>query len=324
MKKIRFGLAGPGIIANKFAVAIKNVECASLTAVASRDIKRARDFASQYDIPTFYGSYEELAKSDVDAVYVCTAHPFHVECAETFIRAGKHVLCEKPLAINARDAKYLASLAHKHGVFLMEAMWTKFLPAINEAVRIVRDGKLGDIMGIEADFCYRTTPEEEAKLFDNSLAGGSLLDVGIYGLHFASLFLGDDPIEIGATSNVANGVDLHTLVTLKYKNGAVASISSAIALHKPETAYIYGTKGYIRIPTFYGARELFVCKNDEEKYIELPPIGDGFEEEIIEACECIANGKTESSTHPLSDSIAILKQMDTIREIIGVKYRFDK
>ena len=324
MKKIRFGLAGPGIIAHKFAKAVKNVECAELVAVASRSIDRAKDFALEYGIPTYYGSYEELAKSDVDAVYVCTAHPFHVECAETFIRAGKSVLCEKPLAINSRDAAYLASLAKEKGVFLMESMWTKSLPATAEAVRIAKSGGIGEIMGLEADFCYRSTPEEEAKLFDNSLAGGSLLDVGIYGLHFASLLFGVEPKNISATANIEGGVDLHTNVCLKYDNGAIANISSAIALAKPETAFVYGTDGYIRIPAFYGAQELFICKNGEEAHISLPPIGDGFEEEIIEACKCIKEGKTESEIHPLSDTIAVIEQMDKIREMIGVKYPFDR
>ncbi len=324
MKKIRFGLAGPGIIAHKFAKAIKNVDCAELVAVASRSIERARSFAEEYNIPETFGSYWELAKSDVDAVYISTAHPFHVKCAETFILAGKHVLCEKPLAINSRDAAYLASLAREHGVFLMEAMWTKFLPATAEAVRIAKSGEIGEIMGLEADFCYRSTPEEEAKLFDNSLAGGSLLAVGIYGLHFASLFLGNEPQNITATANIENGVDLHTALTLKYASGAIASISSAIALEKPETAYIYGTKGRIRIPTFYGACELFLYKNGEEKRVSLPPIGEGFEEEIIETCNSILAGKTESDTHPLSDTLAVIGQMDKIREMIGVKYPFDK
>lgn len=323
MKKIRFGLAGPGIIAHKFANAIKNVEYAELVAIASRSIDRAREFADKYGVPQAYGSYEEMALSnDIDVVYVCTAHPFHSDCVDTFIRAGKHVLCEKPLTINASDANYLETLAKECGVFLMEAMWTKFLPAINEAVKIAKSGEVGEIMGIEADFCYRSTPEEEAKLFDVSLAGGSLLDVGIYGLHFASLFFGNDPQEIKAVAHIEGGVDLHTIVNLQYKEGAIASISSAIALQKPETAFVYGTDGYIRIPTFYGAKELFVCKNGEEKHIALAPIGDGFEEEIIEVCECIVQGKTESDTHPLSDTIAIIKQMDKIRDMIGVKYPF--
>ena len=322
-KKIRFGLAGPGIIANKFAAAIKNTDHAELVAIASRELSRAKEFADRYGIERSYGSYAELAEaSDIDAVYVSTAHPFHKASVMTFLRAGKHVLCEKPLCINADDARELAECAKESGVFLMEGMWTKFLPAIKEIKRLVSEGRIGDVIGIEADFCYRSTPEEEAKLFDVSLAGGSLLDVGVYGLHLASLILGNEPKEISAVSHIEGGVDLHTVVTLKYANGAIASITSAIALRKPETAYIYGTKGYIRIPTFYGATEFYIDTDGHEEHFSFPAIGDGFEEEIIEVCECIKGGKTESDTHPLSDSIAILELTDKILDMIGVKYPF--
>lgn len=325
MKEIRWGIAGPGIIANKFAAAAKKVEGASLAAVASRSLERASAFAGKYDIPLAFGSYEDMARSDeVDAVYVSTAHPFHFECVKTFLLSGKPVLCEKPLCINERDAKELAALARERGVFLMEAMWTKFLPAVREAKKIAESGGIGNVTGLEADFCYRSSPEEEAKLFDNSLAGGSLLDVGVYGLHLASLFFGNEPEKIVALSDVKGGVDLHTAVTLSYKGGAIANISSAIALQKPETAYIYGTKGRIRIPTFYGATELFVDVGEGEKHIKKPPAGDGFEEEIYEACACIRDGRTESLIHPLSDTIAVIAQTDRIRKMIGVSYPFDR
>lgn len=324
MKEIRWGIAGPGIIANKFAAAISNVDGASLAAVASRSHERAEAFAKKYDIPIAFSSYEDMARSDeVDAVYVSTAHPFHFDCVKTFLLSGKSVLCEKPLCINAKDARELAATAKDRGVFLMEAMWTKFLPAIREAKMIVESGMIGDIMGLVADFCYRSFPEEEAKLFDNSLAGGSLLDVGVYGLHLASLFFGNDPEKICAAANVQNGVDLHTVVTLSYKSGAIANVSSAIALQKPETAYIYGTKGCIRIPTFYGAVELYLDTGNGEKHKKKPPKGDGFEEEIYEACECIRDGRVESRVHPLSDTLAVIAQMDEIRKMIGVRYPFD-
>jgi len=173
---------------------------------------------------------------------------------------------------------------------------------------------------VEADFCYASSPEEEAKLFQNHMAGGSLLDVGVYGLHFSSLFLGSSPQKVCAAADVRDGVDLHTHVLLQYSNGAVAKVSSAIQLYKPEDAYIYGTKGFIYLPVFYGAQELVLHIGDEHSHIKKPSIGDGFEEEIYEVCHCIRSGRTESDILPLSESIRMMEIMDEIRKQIGVRY----
>lgn len=324
MNKIRWGIVGPGCIANKFAQAIKNVDCAELVAVASRTAENGREFAKKYDIPRVFCGYDEMANSEeVDAVYISTPHPFHKPCAELFLNAKKHVLCEKPICINANQAMALKACAEKNNVFLMEAMWTRFLPAVNEALSIVDSGAIGDISGVTADFCYASSPEIEAKLFQNEMAGGSLLDVGVYGLHFVSMFLGSNPEYICSAAQVAYDVDCHTNILMKYKNGAIASVSSATTVQKPESAYIYGTKGYIYMPCFYGANELFVNIYGDERHISKPCIGDGFEEEIYEACNCISSGETESEILPLSESIEILKLMDTVRKQIGVKYPFE-
>ena len=324
MKVIRWGIAGPGAIANKFTKAVKNVAGASLVAVASRSFAKAEEFAAKWKIPTVFSSYEQMAQSDaVDAVYVSTIHPFHESTAEIFLKAGKHVLCEKPLCINETQARRLQRCAEENGVFLMEAMWTRFLPAVKEAEAIVQSGLIGQVMGIEADFCYATTVAEEEKLFDPKMAGGSLLDVGIYGLHFASVFLGKDPKEVSAVSHVDGGVDLHTQITMKYESGAIASITSAIALQKPESAYIYGSKGYLYLPAFYGAQELTLHKDGTETKILKPSLGEGFEEEIIEVCDCIRSGKNQSDTLPVEETIRIIKMMDEIRNNIGVRYPFD-
>lgn len=325
MKKIRWGIVGPGTIANKFAKAIKNVEGAELVAVAARSEEKGKVFAEKYDIPNVFTGYEKMAEWDgVDAVYIATPHPFHKPCAEIFLNAKKHVLCEKPICVNTCQVTELKECAEKNGVFLMEAMWTRFLPAIKEAQKIVESGEIGEVLGIEADFCYRIEPGKDSKVFKNEIAGGSLLDVGVYGLHFASIFLGSKPESICASANVRGGVDLHTSVALKYKSGAIAQISSAINLQKPETAYIYGAKGHIYLPNFYGANEIFVATGGDARYLPNPAIGDGFEEEIIEVCDCIRAGKLQSDILPLSESIAIVEIMDAVRQQIGVVYPFDK
>ena len=157
MKKIRWGIVGPGNIANKFAVAIKNVECAELAAVAARSMEKGSEFAARYGIPKVFGGYDAMAASDeVDAVYIATPHPFHKPCAELCLKAGKHVLCEKPLCINEAQAVALKECAKEHGVFLMEAMWTRFLPAVKEACAIVASGAIGEVMGLTVRISSRT------------------------------------------------------------------------------------------------------------------------------------------------------------------------
>ncbi len=323
-KVIRWGIVGPGNIANKFANAIKNVKGAELFAVAARSKEKGEEFAKKYDILNVFHGYEKMAESDaVDAVYIATPHPFHKSCAELFLNAKKHVLCEKPVCVNAKQATELFEYAKNNGVFLMEALWTRFLPAINEALKIVRSGEIGEIRGVSADFCGFVPPSEDAKLYSNDLAGGSLLDVGIYALNFAAIFLGNNPQTIKAVSDIDYGVDCHTSIIMKYENGGIASLSSAVNVIKPYTGYIYGTKGYIAVPNFYGAQEIVVCVNDEERHIKKPSIGAGFEEEIYEACSCIRAGKTQSDIMPMKESIKILEQMDCIRKQIDLEYPFD-
>lgn len=324
MKKIRWGIVGPGKIANRFAEALQNVDCAELVAVASREKERGEDFAERYGIPNVFCEYETMAESDlVDAVYIATIHPLHKPCAELFLNSGKHVLCEKPICVNAREAEKLKECAEKNNVFLMEAMWTRFLPVIKEAQEIVRRGDIGEVLGIEADFCYHSTLQKAPRVFINELAGGSLLDVGVYGLHFAAIFLGSTPETIIALANTDKGVDIHTNMLLKYKSGALANITSAIGLTKPPTAYIYGSKGRIYIPHFFGATEIFVKNDKGDNAIVKEYIGNGFEEEIIEACECIKKGKMQSDILPIDESITILKQMDNVRAQIGISYPFE-
>ena len=321
MKKIRWGIVGPGSIANRFAKALRNVDCAELVAVASREESRAQAFAEKYGIPHVFRGYEAMADSDiVDAVYVATPHSFHKPCAELFLKAGKHVLCEKPVCVNADEARALKECAEANGVFLMEAMWTRFLPAVLEAREIVKRGDIGEIIAIEADFCYPSTPNSASRLYRSELAGGALLDVGVYCLHFASLFLGNAPESITAVAHTNGVVDLHTTAVLKYKSGAIANLSTAINVTKPETAYIYGTKGHIYLPCFYGAQELFVTVGKNTEHIVKEYIGNGFEEEIIEVCRCIGEGRLQSDIMPMEESIVMMQQMDTIRQQIGIRY----
>ncbi|MBR5507753.1 MAG: Gfo/Idh/MocA family oxidoreductase [Clostridia bacterium] len=318
---MRWGIIGPGFIANKFAEAVSNVEDAELFGVASTNVLKAEEFAKKHNISKVFESYEDMAKSEkIDFVYISTIHPFHKPCAEIFIKNKKHILCEKPLCVNANEARELQVLAKENGVFLMEAMWTAFLPAIEYAKELVCSGEIGEVKSTRASFCYRMTPSEDPKLFDNSLAGGSLLDVGVYGLYFSSLFSDGKPECISSVSRIENGVDLQTEVTLKYPSGTLSSVSSAIDLEKEEDAVIYGTEGMITIPHFYSADRIYIKKGDVEKCVEKSYIGNGFEEEIIHFTECVNHNLTQSPIHPTEKSIEILEIMDDIRKNNGIIY----
>ena len=205
----------------------------------------------------------------------------------------------------------------------MEAMWTRFLPAIHEAVKVARCGEIGEIRGVKADFCFYSTPSPTSRIYAPELAGGALLDVGVYCLNFVAAFLGTDPEEVTAISNVQNGADYQTDVLLKYASGAIASISSAVNLSKPVEGYVYGTKGYIRVPHFFGASEFFVHTNQEERPVQKPSVGDGFEEQIEEACRCIRNGNIQSDVMPMTESIKIMELMDAVRRQIQLVYPFE-
>ena len=321
MRKLRFGIAGPGNIARKFAAAAKNLAEVELCAVASRDRARAEAFAEKYEIPMVFDSYEAMAASpDVDCVYVATPHPFHRGVAEIFLKAKKHVISEKPLCINTGEAEALIACARENGVFLMEAMWTRFLPAIREVLALIARGEIGEVRGLTADFCYNISKNEDSKMFKPELAGGGTLDVGVYSLHFAAMVLGTEVESIKAFGVVEGGCDSHMQALLRYKSGAIAAVSSATKLNKPADAYIYGTKGHIKIENFYTADRFTVTRGAKTEELVYPYLGNGFEEEILEVCRIVSMGGTESDIHPLSRTLEVIGQMDEIREQIGVAY----
>ncbi len=320
---VRWGIVGTGSIANKFAKAVKNADNAKLVAVASRTKESADAFGDKYDIEKRFASYEDLATFDgVDAVYIALPHTLHAPTTKLFMESGKHVLCEKPITINEKELLEIINLNADKKVYVMEALWTRFLPTINKIKSMIDQDIIGDVLEISADFCYNCI-DHSKMIYDNAYAGGSLLDVGIYGLNFASIFLGDNVTDIKTAAKVKCGVDERLNVLLTYENGAIARISSAITLEKPATAYIYGTKGYIRIPTFFGPSQFEVTVSGKTTKYEVPFKGNGFEEEIEECNKNILNGKTQSDIMPLSKSLIITKLMDKIREQIGLVYDAD-
>ena len=326
-QKIRFGIVGTGTIAHRFAEAIKNVDNAELVAVASRTKENAEKFGCEFDIPARFDSYEKMALSDViDAAYIAVPHSGHIGCSCLMMNNGKHVLCEKPMAVNSKEAEEMFRCARENNVLLMEAMWARLVPGTIKMLELVENGVLGDILGVEGKFCYSMDEDEmDHHVFKRQNGGGSLLDVGVYGLNFASWYLGKDVETINAQSDIYNGVDSHTCVLLKYKNGAIADISSAILLRKPNEGYVYGNKGYARLLRFYAPQEIDIYLNNGETVkIPVPYAGNGFEEQIAHFSECVSKGLKESPVVTHEQTLYITKQMDKIRKITGVEYPQDK
>lgn len=326
MKKLRFGIVGTGTIARRFADAIRNVPQAELTAVASRTKENADRFADEFNIPHRFERYESMAQSDViDAAYIAVPHSGHKSCSCLMMRHGKHVLCEKPMAVTAAEGDEMFACAKENNVFLMEAMWARLVPGTLKMIELANGGLLGEIRAVEGKFCYTMDEDEmDHHVFKPEHGGGALLDVGVYGLHFASWYLGENIVSVNAVADLFNGVDSHTWVQMKYADGKIADISAAILLRKPNEGYVYGTKGYARLPRFYAPQEIELHLNDgTNETIAVPYAGNGFEEQIAHVCECVENGFTESPLVTPVQTLTILRRMDSVRKQIGVVYPQD-
>ena len=267
-----------------------------------------------------------MAQSDgIDVAYIAVPHSGHAENSILYMNHGKHVLSEKPLAVNAREVQDMIDCAVKNNVFLMEAMWARFVPGTLRMLEIAESGILGDIKCAEGKFCYSFDEDEmdhHALKVENG--GGSLLDVGCYCLYFSSWYLGNDVESISAQAESYNGVDSHLCTLIKYKSGAIADLSSAVLLRKNGGGYLYGTKGYAQLDRCYAPQRIKIKIYDgEESEISCPYMGNGFEEQIIHTCECINAGLTESPVNTFGQSLYIAKQMDDIRRKTGIIYPQD-
>ena len=327
MKKIRFGIVGTGNIAHRFAEAIKNVSDAELTAVASRTTENAEKFGNEFDIQFRFSSYEAMAESDkIDVAYIAVPHSGHKDCSILMMKNGKNVICEKPLAINYKEAKAMFDCAEENNVFLMEAMWARLVPGTIKMLELIKDGVLGEIRGVEGKFCYTFDEDEmDHHALKNENGGGALLDVGIYGLSFASWYLGKDIISTKSVADKYNNTDSHTCTIIEYDNGAIADLSCATLLRKPNEGYIYGTKGFVHLNRFYAPQEIELNLMDgTNKKIEAKYWGNGFEEQIQHVCDCINSNLKESPVITKEQSLFIANQMDEIRKDIGIIYPQDK
>jgi len=322
-QKVRWGIIGTGGIATTFARDLTLLPDAEAVAVGSRAQSTADEFADRFDIAHRHPSYETLIEDpDVDAVYVSTPHPMHHAAALLAIRAGKAVLVEKPFTINAAEARELVSAARAGGTFLMEAMWTRFLPHVVKVRELIAQGRLGDVRSLQADHGQWFAKNPEHRLFAPQLGGGALLDLGIYPVSFASMLFGR-PTKITAVSDKAfTGVDGQTGILLQYDGGRQAVLFTTLEALTPNRAGISGTEARIEIDgTFYApSRFRVVGRDGSEEWFEFSHEGKGLRHQAAEVGRCLRAGLLESEIMPLDETVAIMETLDEIRRQIGLRY----
>jgi predicted dehydrogenase len=300
-----------------------NCSDARVVAVASRSLERARDAACKYGAQYAFGSYAELAACDeVDLVYIATPHNYHCEQAILMMRAGKHVLCEKPLAINGDQARAMVNCARERNVFLMEAMWTRFFPASEKLRELAADGAIGNITHIYAEFAAVSAFDPKSRLYDLSLAGGALLDLGIYPVMAATMLLGYDPvITQGVCSLSPAGADARSAIQLSFKSGATAQLMCALDAHGESREIIYGDRGRITVPDFWHPTAFTLETLDGEcREFTFAPETEGHHHQFGHACDLIRNGVHDSPVMSWDETIAIADMFTALRREWGVEY----
>jgi predicted dehydrogenase len=324
-ENFNWGILGPGGIARAFAKDLNFIQGHTIAAVGSRSLENAQKFAETFG-GTAYGSYEELVGDPtVDAIYVATPHPAHHDNVILALNAGKPVLCEKPFAVNAKEAQAMVDAAARNSVALMEAMWARFLPHFTKVREIVDSGVLGPILSIHADHGQRLADQGITRLIEPDLAGGALLDLGIYPVSFAHMILGN-PAHINSKAVMTEkGVDAQTSMIFTYDSGAQGVLTTTMVEQTPCRAVVAGLNGWLEIDrTFYNPAAMRVVLNDGT-VTEYPNTysGHGLREQAETFKQLVRSGKLESEILTWADTVDIMNSLDTVREQIGLKYPFE-
>jgi dihydrodiol dehydrogenase / D-xylose 1-dehydrogenase (NADP) len=321
----KWGIIGCGQIAPKFFQALENTGEGRVVAAASQSMRRAKRLQQKLGIEHVYGSYAEmLEREKLDAVYVATSHNFHYENAKLCFEHNLPVLIEKAFTRNAAEAEELIDLARMQGLFLMEAMWTRFNPATVKLRKLIAEGAIGERKHLKADFCVKMPPSIKTmpwnRMYSPRLAGGALLDLGVYPLAFARMVFGQNPERISGSAKMAwTGVDKTSEYHLDYGDGQRADLITSFVEDRPRDAVITGTKGTINIPMFPAADRFTLTRPGRAPEIiqcEAP----GFEHEIREVHRCLREGLTESPGMSLIETLSIIRIADTLRSLWGMKY----
>ena len=328
--KIRWGILGCGRIARKFASDLRLVADAELAAIASRNTETSELFAKDFPCKHLHNSYEALAaNNEVDVIYVATPHSYHHGHTLLCLNHDKAVLCEKAFAINSRQAMEMIRTAQERKIFLMEALWTKFLPHYKKLQELLHQKTLGDIKSVLVNFGFKTSEKSPQRLFDPLLGGGTLLDIGIYNVFMTMSVLGKpDSIEATMTPT-STGVDEQIAVLFKYKSGAMAQLFSSFATNLPTQAEINGTQGCITLTTrFYEPSATIQLSKKVPYEREVIPVekeeGFGYQYEARHVNECLKKGLIESPVMTHADTLLLMELLDKIRSKARIEYPADQ
>lgn len=324
-EKIGWGILGLGNIAEKFAKDLVLVTTGKLVSISSRSKIKGQEFAAKHNVKNTYNNAQDLFNcTDVDVVYIATPHTLHKDLSVMAMNSGKHVLCEKPMGVNTKQVQKMIEASVKNNVFFMEALWSRFLPSIQKVKQIVDAKELGEISYIKSDFAfYGLDRAEESRLLNPNLAGGSLLDIGIYPVFLAYLLLGK-PSEILATANFyKTGVEKQVSIIFKYDN-AQAHLYSALTANTETSSEIAGDKGILKLETrWHEAEGYYIEKSREKEYFIMPKLGIGYTYEIEEVHKCIANNQIESKLWSHQNSLDLIQLLDKIREKTNIVFPFE-
>ena len=323
---MNIGFIGAGRIANTLASTMARMEDVNLYAVAARDLDRAQAFAAQYGFDKAYGSYEEMLRDpNVELVYIATPHSHHAAHMKLCIEHGKNVLCEKAFTLNAAQARQIAALAKAKGVYVAEAIWTRYMPSRAMIDEVLASGIIGNVTALTATLCYPVAYKE--RCIRPELAGGALLDVGVYCLNFALMHFGDDIERMDSSVRMTDtGVDGQESITLHYRDGRVAVLTAGILSRSDRKGIFYGDKGYIIVENINNPQSISVYDLTDTlvKKLEVPAQITGYEYQIREAMARIRAGETETASMPLDTTIAVMERMDALRADWGLTYPMER
>ena len=321
-RKIKWGIIGLGNIASQFASDLLLIKDAELTAVASRDISKAEQFAEKFGALRMYNSYDLLFEdSEVEIIYIATPHNSHAALSIKALEKGKHVICEKPMSLSYNDAERMTEASKKNNRFFMEAFWTRFIPSIQDVLQKVDNGIIGDVNYIKADFAFHGSETENKRLFDKELGGGALFDIGVYPLFLSYILLGNPKEIIAKAIKHKNDIDLQTSMLLQYES-AQSVLHASIVSESDMKASISGTKGRIELnsPWFVADGYSLFINDEKEAAFTLPTLGKGYSYEIIECHNCIRNNQIESKLWSHQNSLDLSRIVEEIKNQIKLPF----
>lgn len=322
----KVGIIGAGWIAEKMAAALSPLNDYCVYAIASRSLEKAEEFARTWDIPKAYGSYEEMVMDpEVDLVYIATPHSHHYPHTRLALEHGKHVLVEKAFTANAAEAEELLAMARSKGLFITEAIWTRYMPLSHKVKELMESGIIGEPRVLTATLCYMM--EFKERIVRPELCGGALLDLGVYSLNFARMYFGTDIVRTVSNVHIGpTGMDMHESISLSYADGKMANLQAGALCLNDRQGIISGTEGYIRVDNINCPEVVEVYRNYElvARYEKPEDMVNGYEYQVYECKRCIEEGLLESPMMPHHETLSIMQQMDALRKEWGVEYPMDK